>query len=102
LKFLMGGGARGAVCAALAVCGLLAGCQREKPIAEMTYTEVKVLAAQIGDRCEAQGAKRGTPSWDICTKQEANREDALRTRRSAGGGGGPTVCNTFGATTVCN
>lgn len=84
----------------------LAGCQQNKPIAELSYSEVKELAGVIRQRCEAQGVKQGGPEWDACTKQEISRESATRNRRAAAiasaANSGPTVCNTIGYTTICN
>lgn len=85
----------------LLVVGLgLAGCVSNKPVAEMSYTEVVQLAGTIESRCVAQGVRRGTADWDICTKQEVNREVARRNRIASQP---PTViCNRIGDTVICN
>lgn len=56
---------------------LLAGCQT-KPIAEMSYTEVKQLAGEITQRCYAQGVKPKSAEFEVCMRQEISREDATR------------------------
>ena len=77
----------------------LAGCQ-PKPIAELSYTEVKALAVVINQRCIDQGVKPGTPQWDTCTKQEISRENAQR-NRAARAADSVVICNQVGFSTIC-
>lgn len=79
----------------------LAGCQSNRPIAELSYTEVKALAVVIEQRCEDQGVKRGDPQWDTCTKQEISRESARR-NRARQVADSTVICNRIGTTTICN
>ncbi|NTB01068.1 hypothetical protein [Agrobacterium tumefaciens] len=86
--------------AILVVSVALAGCVG-KPVQEMSYSERQALAGQLVKRCMEQGVKLKTPEMEACTKQEALREVTIRNkadadRRSA------VVCNSFGATVVCN
>lgn len=60
---------------AIAVAALsLAACQGPKQVSDMSYTEMKQLAAEITQRCIDQGAKPGTPEMDLCGQIEAKRE----------------------------
>ncbi|NDV86779.1 hypothetical protein GTW51_08695 [Aurantimonas aggregata] len=61
----------------VALLAPLAACTT-KPIAEMSYTEVKVLADEIIERCNDQGVANGSPEMTICLRQEVGREDATR------------------------
>lgn len=85
---------------AIAVVATLAGCQANKPLSELTYTELKQVAVDIEKRCADQGAPRGSPNWDVCTKQEVTRENARRNRIASSAG--PTVCTAVGYTVICN
>lgn len=58
---------------ALAVSGCAA-----KQINELSYSELKQVAAKIDAACDAAGAKVGTPERKICVDQEIQREDAER------------------------
>lgn len=86
------------ILAALAV--FLVGCQ-SKPIEQMSYTEVQAVAAQIQKRCEAQGVRKGDKNYEMCIRQEINRETSIRqanyNRINSG-----VVCSSFGTTVVCN
>lgn len=53
------------------------GCQTQQ-LAEMNYSEQKILAEQIVKRCVAQGVKLGTQEMRLCTQVEIQREDATR------------------------
>lgn len=79
----------------------LAGCQSNRPIAELSYTEVKELAGMIRQRCAEQGVKEGDPQWDACTKQEISRESARR-NRARQVADSTVICNRIGTTTICN
>lgn len=63
---------------AVAAALVLAGCAADKPLDQLSYTELKDVAAKVGARCEAQGIKRGSPEWTPCVQQEINREKATR------------------------
>lgn len=63
---------------ACAVGALALGGCRGKSVNEMSYSEIRTLAAEINARCEAQGVKPSSPEWKICTQQETNREIAMR------------------------
>jgi len=96
----------------------VAGCQATKPIAAMSYGELKTLANEIGNRCVAQGVKPGTRDFEVCFRQESNREAYNRemTRRqiraigrglqAAGAASQPVTCTTSHfkrmSTTTCN
>lgn len=54
----------------------LAGCQA--PVQEMSYSDVRLLAREVNDRCEAQGFKYETPEGKQCFDHEARREIATR------------------------
>lgn len=56
----------------------LSGCN--KTVGEMNYAEIQQLAAQIKNRCAAQGAGPGTSQWETCAKVESNYE--IRTRET--------------------
>lgn len=89
----------------IAVAGalLLASCQT-KQIDEMTYSETKALAAEIVQRCVAQGVKPDTPEMQLCTKQEVSRENSIRKNAEARQGRTVRVqayCQNFGGNTVC-
>jgi hypothetical protein len=56
---------------------VLSGCA-EKQINELSYSELKQVAAKIDAACDAAGAKEGTPERKICVDQEIRREDAER------------------------
>lgn len=64
---------------AIVIAGLaLSACQASKPLDQLSYSELKTVADQIGARCEAQGITRKSPEWGLCVQQETNREDATR------------------------
>lgn len=63
--------------AIFAVVATLAGCQ-SKPLDQLSYSELKAVADQIGERCKAQGIQPQSPEWSACVKQETNREQATR------------------------
>lgn len=64
---------------AIVIAGLaLSACQANKPLDELSYSELKTVADQIGARCEAQGITRKSPEWGLCVQQETNRERAAR------------------------
>lgn len=54
----------------------LAACQ--KTVSEMSYEEIRALAAEISERCEKAGAGRSTPEFKTCYEIEANREFVTR------------------------
>lgn len=87
------------ILAAVAVFAL-GGCQ-SKPVEQMSYTELRAVAGQIQKRCEAQGVYKGSKDYDMCIRQEINRETSVRqanyNRINSG-----VVCNTFGTTVICN
>lgn len=61
--------------------GGLAGCQsQQKPVGEMSHSEMQELAGEIAARCLKSGAKKGTPAMEACIKQEFRREIAARAR----------------------
>jgi hypothetical protein len=63
--------------AALSLAALaLSACQ--KTVAEMTWPEKKQLAQEIIARCEKDGEKQGTPSFDACARSYVNQEIAQR------------------------
>ena len=62
----------------------LAACA-PKQVEDMSYTEIRQLAHEIGDRCEAQGAKYPSPEFEICKNQETRRE-VLRRAKAPGFG----------------
>lgn len=78
----------------------LAGCQQNKPVSELSYTELKQVAAQIEQRCVDQGAPRGSSGWDMCIKQEATRETARR-NRARQIADSTVICNQVGSSTIC-
>lgn len=59
----------------ISVC--LAGCA-EKQINELSYAELKQVAARIDAACDAASAKAGTPERQMCVNQEISRENAER------------------------
>lgn len=80
--------------------GLLAGCA-STPVQELSYTELKAVAAQIQQRCYDQGVPPNSPEYERCINQEVNRETSVRQaradrRRSA------VVCNRVYYTVICN
>lgn len=88
-------------------CGLavLTGCQT-KTVEEMSYTERKVLADQVVQRCQAQKVPQAEMS--ACVNVEANREIATRRRSAqrqdaiaASEAGKNTNCQNFGGNIVC-
>lgn len=79
----------------------LAGCQSRKQISEMSYTEIKDLAAVINQRCLDQGVKPEDPQWQTCTKQEISRENATRVRARQVADS-TVICNRVGTATICN
>lgn len=80
----------------------LGGCQSEKkPIAEMSYSETYQLAAEINQRCIAQGVKPEDPNWKACTMQEITRENATR-NRAAAKADRSMMCQRIGTMTVCD
>ncbi len=60
-----------------AVAALVSSCQ-DKPISEMSYSEVKALSLDLHKRCWAQGIKDNSPEMKLCLQQEFNRESAMR------------------------
>ena len=82
----------------------LSGCT--KTVAEMSFSEREALAAQINQRCIAQGAQPGTARHNQCIEAEAQSEVATRERRArledARRASGPTVCNRVYNTVICN
>lgn len=91
----------------LLLCGALAGCQANKPVEAMSYTELNALADQIDARCAKQGAGKGTPQYRTCFQVEANaerynrnakREAALRLIANRPR---TTNCNTTFGNTTC-
>lgn len=92
---------------ALWVCAaVLAGCQT-KTVEEMSYSERKVLVAEIQSRCYAQGVKPASPEYEQCSAVEVQREVATRKRRAAvedarrASDDGPTTCQNFSGNVVC-
>lgn len=79
---------------------VVAGCQG-KPLDQLSYSELKLVAAEIGARCEAQGITRSSPEWGLCVRQETDKEDATRSR-AADRRNSAIVCNRVGYTTICN
>lgn len=69
---------------AMLVMGLLAlaSCQT-KTVEEMNYTERKALAAELTQRCYAQGVKPNSPEFEACARVEVQREAAIRKRAAA-------------------
>lgn len=80
---------------------VLVGCATTKPVDQMSYSEVRDLAAQIDQRCIAQGIPRNSPEFPICTKQEAGKEVSIRKesqqRRNSG-----TMCMPVGMAVICD
>ena len=54
----------------------LSACQ--KTVDEMTWPEKKQLAQEIVARCEKDGEKQGTPSFDACARSYVNQEITQR------------------------
>lgn len=81
---------------------ILAGCQ-SKPVEQMSYSEIKQLAATLEKRCGAQGYARGHPEFMSCVRQEFNREYSTRqeaeARRRAIASS--VYCSQFGNSVVC-
>lgn len=92
----------------LLVMGLLvlSSCQT-KTVEEMNYTERKALAAELTQRCYAQGVKAGSPEFDACARVEVQREAAVRRRAAAVEDAqaatprGPRMCQNFSGNIVC-
>jgi hypothetical protein len=83
---------------------ILAGCQANRPLAELSYSEIKLVADEIEKRCAAQGAPRGSSEWDACARQEITRENARRNRARQVAdsiANSTVVCNQVGTATVC-
>jgi len=68
---------------ALAGLAALAACVETKPIEAMGYEERKALAAEIMDRCMAQGVKPNTPEMMTCAEAEIDAEAYARADANA-------------------
>lgn len=79
----------------------LGGCLRDKPVSQLTYSELKTLAQEVEARCAKQGVMRGSPEFEACTKQESVREATAR-RENYNRMNSGVVCSSVGTTTVCN
>lgn len=86
------------VAAALAAL-LLTGCQ-SKTIEQLSYSETKVLAKQLHDRCAAQGVPQGHSEFDACMRQEISREASIR-HEAAERRNNTVVCNRVFSTVIC-
>jgi len=80
----------------------LTGCQ-SKPVEQMSYSEIKALAASLEKQCNAQGYARGHPEFKACVRQEFDREystrqEAAARRRAVASS---VYCQQFGASVVC-
>ena len=86
-----------------ALCLILAGCQASKPVSEMSYSEVKQLAAELERRCAAQGYGRGHPEFTACARQEFDREYATRAEANARRRtiANSVYCQNFSGSIVC-
>ncbi|EJB03750.1 hypothetical protein Rleg9DRAFT_2587 [Rhizobium leguminosarum bv. trifolii WSM597] len=56
---------------------VLASCQ-DRPIDELSYSELKSLSLELHKRCWAQGVKSDTPEMKMCLQQEFTRESSIR------------------------
>ena len=66
---------------AIAAAGVvaLAGCQPQS-VDEMSYTELRAYAVELGTRCESQGVLRTSREFEACVRQEFRRDEAMRAR----------------------
>ena len=67
---------RNVLLSVMIVCALVS-CQ-DKPVNELSYSELKALSLDIHKRCWAQGVKDNSPEMKLCLQQEFNRESAMR------------------------
>lgn len=87
----------------ISVFAPLAGCYGV-PIDQMTYSQKKAMMLRVAKSCEAQGYGQKTAEFQDCYKQEYVRQDSLgrEAQYIRMNHRGPTICNQFGAMTVCN
>lgn len=90
----------------LVIAVALCGCT--KTVEEMSYSERKALAAEITQRCYAQGVKPGSSEYADCSRVEVQREVAMRHRQAAvedarrsAARRGSTMCQNFSGNVVC-
>lgn len=87
----------------IACAVVLSGCiPANKPVDQMSYSELVEVAKRVDQRCADQGVKKGDPRYDLCIKQEATRETSRR-RALYNLSNSPSItCNRIGSATICN